>query len=60
MKFLISGASSSLSKAIARELIDRGNELTLVGRSSQPAFDFLNLYQHYLKTTMFFASCAFI
>lgn len=43
MKYLISGASSSLAKAIARELLDRGNEITLVGRNSQPKFDFLNL-----------------
>lgn len=43
MKYLISGASSSLAKEIARELTTRGHEILLVGRKSQPEFDFSNL-----------------
>ena len=43
MKYLISGASSSLAKEIARELTARGHEITLVGRKSLPTFDFLSL-----------------
>ncbi|MEN9325041.1 MAG: hypothetical protein RL414_795 [Actinomycetota bacterium] len=43
MRYLISGASSSLAKTIALELEIRGHATTLVGRNSQPRFDFLNL-----------------
>lgn len=46
MKYLISGANSSLSRAIAEELTNRGHEVTLVGRDSQPPFNFSNLERH--------------
>ena len=39
MKYLISGASSTLSQAIASELINRGHDVTLIGRSAQVSFE---------------------
>ncbi len=42
MKYLISGASSTLTKAISRELINRGHLVTLIGRQTPVSFELEN------------------
>jgi nucleoside-diphosphate-sugar epimerase len=42
MKYLISGASSTLTKAISTEIINRGHLVTLIGRQTPVSFELEN------------------